>query len=178
MTGGRCVKNQNIKSVVNNVHNLCNKIACIQCRCLTGFKINFNIVFILNILYKVNKRLCIVIISCNMMSAAKVEPFCVIKILAELFFNCLKSRHQIIWILLAQCVKVKALNSVKQIFSEICLCNPKSWTVSARVIDFVPLLCGKFGVKSYAYAYIWILPFIPVFFKLRKWVKNNMTADF
>ena len=24
------------------------------------------------------------------------QPFCVIKILAELFFNCLKSRHQII----------------------------------------------------------------------------------
>ena len=119
MAGSRGIKDKNIQTVMYNIQHLCYEIAGIKRHSLTGLQIYLNMIGSTNIFHQINQRFHIIITVRNMMPAAQIQPFKLLKVLAELRFERLPCRQQVIRVLLTQRMEMQAFDFRRQILRKV-----------------------------------------------------------
>ena len=126
MAGRRCVKNCDGHIIFRKVKHLCHQPACVQRHGFSGFEENLQSVLFLHTLYAAFKARDVVIVTGDVMSAAEVYPLHFRQYIAEFLLYGIECGLQIVGVLLAESVKVKAAYTVKVVFTEVPACDAKS----------------------------------------------------
>lgn len=95
-------------AAAHRLEHFCHQKSRIQCDCLAGFQINVKPISLLDIPDQRDQPVHIVILPCDMMPSAQIEPFHPIQVFPELLFHRPHGRSQRVHVLLAQAMKVKS----------------------------------------------------------------------
>src|SRR5659263_426109 len=149
MTGSGRVKNGNFHAIMKNIHYFAHQISCVQGDGLSRFDINLNMVGVFKTVQRAYKQLDIIVGTGYMMPPSDVEPFHLIEVFAEFFFDCFQRRHKCVRVLLTKCMKMQSADSLELVLPE--LIQRDSETGSGRTwIVHAVFLRGTFRIDTYA----------------------------